>query len=140
MKIRYSVMILCAVTCIAFVFIFYPDNGNTQTSGRDLTVGDILANPSQYDQKNVTVVGRALIVRKKKDSSGKPWMLISFFDMKDDKKVINVFGPGHPNIGNGDIAKVTGIFKINSKRGRYTFKNEIASSSDRVILVAKPKH
>jgi len=139
MKKNNLLVAILIVVCVATVFLFYPENNEAQVIKKELTVGDILANPSQYDQKNVTVTGRALIVRKKKDGSGKPWMLISFFDMKDDKKVINVFGPGHPNIGNGDIVRVTGIFKINSKRGRYTFKNEIQSSSDKAVLVAKPK-
>lgn len=78
-------------------------------------------------------------MRKKKGSDGKPWMLISFFDMKDDKKVINVFGPGHPDAGNGDVIKVTGIFKAKSKRGAYTFDNEIETSSNRIVRLQKAK-
>jgi len=103
----------------------HASKADAQVSGTTLTVGQILANPSLYDQKLVTVKGRALIVRKKTSGDGQPWMLISFFDMTNDKQVINVFGPGHPDADNGDIIQVTGIFKVKSLRGRYHFDNEI---------------
>ena len=67
-------------------------------------------------------------------------MLISFFDMKNDKQVINVFGPGHPTASNGDVVKVTGIYKVKSKRGRYTFDDEIQTTSDKVVVVTKSKN
>ncbi len=102
-----------------------------------LMVGDLLANPARFDQKTVTVKGRAMIVRKQTDSRGRPWNLISFFDMESDKKVVNVFGPGHASIGNGDIVQVTGVFKTRSKRGRYTYDNEIESRSEQIILLKK---
>ncbi|MFH2011229.1 MAG: hypothetical protein ABIJ37_00770 [Pseudomonadota bacterium] len=108
--------------------------------GKVLMVADLLANPSLYDQKMVTVKGRAFIVRKKMSSKGQPWNLISFFDMKNDKMVINVFGPGHAKIGNGDIIQVTGIFKAKSKRGRYTFDNEIETRSEQIIQLEKAKY
>jgi len=107
--------------------------------GKVLNVAEILANPSRFDQKMVTVKGRALIVREKRSSSGQPWNLISFFDMKSDEAVINVFGPGHAAIGNGDIIQVTGIFKAKSKRGRYTFDNEIETRSEQIIRLEKAK-
>ena len=110
-----------------------------ETLSKELTVAEVLANPAMYDQKKVTVKGRAMIVRKKMSGKKEPWNLISFFDMKDNKKVINVFGPGHAAIGNGDIITVTGIFKAKSKRGRYTFNNEIQSSADKIVLIQKSK-
>lgn len=113
---------------------------DTQVSGATLTVGQVLANPSRYDQKPVTVKGRALIIRKKTSSDGQPWMLINFFDMTNDKQVINVFGPGHSDVNNGDIIQVTGIFKAKSLRGRYHFDNEIESSSDKIVRLEKSKY
>lgn len=74
----------------------------------------------------VTVIGNAFIVRKKTDSNKQnPWTLISLVDLKDNKIVINVFSTGHAPVVNGDNIKITGIFKIKSPRGRYTFDNEI---------------
>ncbi len=107
---------------------------------KGLSVGHIFADRERYDEKNVTVIGRAMIVRKKKDGRGRPSMLISFFDMKNDRQVINVFGPGHPAVGNGDVVRVTGVYKVKSKRGRYTFNDEIQTTSDRVVVVTKSKY
>ena len=118
----------------------HASKADAQVSGTTLTVGQILANPSLYDQKLVTVKGRALIVRKKSSGDGQPWMLISFFDMTNDKQVINVFGPGHPDADNGDIIHVTGIFKVKSLRGRYHFDNEIESGSDKIVRLEKSKY
>lgn len=128
---------LCIVSIQVITFLAL-STGDASPS--ELTVSEILANPAAHDQKTVTVKGRAMIVRKKMSAKKEPWNLISFFDMKDDKKVINVFGPGHAAIGNGDIVRVTGIFKAKSKRGRYTFNNEIQSSSDKIVLIQKAKH
>jgi hypothetical protein len=91
-----------------------------------LTVSKLLANKEKYDKKMVTVIGNAFIVRKKADSNKQnPWTLISLIDLKDNKIVMNVFSTGHAPVVNGDNIKVTGIFKIKSPRGRYTFDNEI---------------
>ncbi|MDD3846090.1 MAG: hypothetical protein PHC90_06965 [Syntrophorhabdaceae bacterium] len=125
------------VFCAAVALLTTAVKTDAQVLSKEVSVAEILSNPSQYDQKTVTVTGYAFIVRKKKDRSGNPWMLISFFDPKDKKKVINVFGPGHPAARNGDIIKVTGKFKAKSKRGRYTFDNEIQTTSDKVVVVAK---
>lgn len=118
----------------------HASKADAEISGMTLTVGEIFANRSRYDQKLVTVKGRALIVREKTSGNGQPWMLISFFDMTNDKQVINVFGPGHPDAGNGDIIQVMGIYKVKSQRGRYQFDDEIESSSDQVVRLEKSKY
>lgn len=118
----------------------YASRDEAKREGDVLMVADLLANPARFDQKTVTVKGRAMIVRKQTDSRGRPWNLISFFDMESDKKLVNVFGPGHASIGNGDIVQVTGVFKAKSKRGRYTYDNEIESRSEQIILLEKAKY
>ncbi len=133
-----GVLLLAAVmVCVAAFLAVGPAKADAQLFSKEVTVNEIFSDPSRYDQKTITVTGYAFIVRKKKDRGGNPWMLISLFDPKEKKKVINVFGPGHPQAGNGDIIKVTGKFKVKSKRGRYTFDNEIETTSDKVVLVAK---
>jgi len=122
---------------MAAVFVAAPGRADAQPFSKEVTVNEIFSDPSRYDQKTISVTGYAFIVRKKKDGAGNPWMLISLFDPKDKKKVINVFGPGHPQARNGDIIKATGKFKAKSKRGRYTFDNEIETTSDKVVVVAR---
>lgn len=96
--------------------------------------------PSARQRRHLVVLSRALIVREKTDSNGRPWNLISFFDMKSDKMVVNVFGPGHAKIGNGDTVQVTGIFKAKSMRGHYAFDNEIETRSEQIIRLEKAKY
>lgn len=131
------VLIMAAAAFAAVVLMVIPSGAGAQIFSKEVTVAEIVSDPAGYDQKTVTVTGCAFIVRKKKDRAGRPWMLISLLDPKDRKKVINVFGPGHPDARNGDIIKVTGKFKANSKRGRYTYKNEIETTSKKVVVVAK---
>lgn len=130
-------MISCMIACAAALLMAIPETVQAQLFSKKVTVAEILSDPARYDQKEVTVTGYAFIVRKKKDRARRPWMLISFCDQKDRKKVINVFGPGHPDARNGDIVKVTGKFKAKSKRGRYTYKNEIETTSKKVVVIAK---
>jgi hypothetical protein len=135
---RERVLLLAAVVfCAAAVFGAVAGRADAQLFSKEVTVNEIFADPSRYDQKTITVTGYAFIVREKKDRSGNPWMLISLFDPKDRKKVMSAFGPGRTEARNGDIIKVTGKFKAKSKRGRYTYDNEIETTSDKVVVVAK---
>jgi uncharacterized membrane protein (UPF0182 family) len=112
-------------------------NANAQVFSKEVTVMDLVANPSQYDQKNVTVTAYAFIVRQKKDRSGNPFILVSIFDPRDRKKVVTAFGPGSTEARNGDTIKLTGKFKTKSKRGRYTYDNEIETAGNKVTVVAR---
>lgn len=134
---RKDLVLIMAAACAAVVLMIVPFGAGAQIFSKEVTVAGILSDPAGYDQKTITVTGQAFIVRKKKDRAGRPWMLISLLDPKDRKKVINVFGPGHPDARNGDIVKVTGKFKARSKRGRYTYDNEIETTSNKVVVVAR---
>ncbi len=125
------------LVCMAAVLAMTSMTTNAQVFSKEVTVGDLVGNPSQYDQKNVTVSAYAFIVREKKDRAGNPFVLVSIFDPKDRKKVITAFGPGHTEARNGDMIKITGKFKAKSKRGRYTYDNEIETTGDKVVVVAK---
>lgn len=102
------------------------------------SVSQLLANAGRYDGKRVTVTGNALIVRKQSDSQGAPWTLMSLSDFDSGKTVMNVFGNGHAPVSNGDAVRVTGIFRVKSPRGRYTFDNEI--QADAGGIVKDPSH
>ncbi len=110
---------------------------NAQALSKEVTVGDLVADPSRYDGKSVTVTAYAFIVRQKKDRNGTPWIRVSIFDPKDRKTVITAFGWGRTQARNGDMIKLTGTFKARSKRGRYTYNNEIQTTGDKVVVVAK---
>lgn len=132
------VLLLAAVlVCTAVILTMTSVTTNAQLFSKDVTVGDLVANPSKYDQKNVTVNAYAFIVREKKDRGGNPFVLVSIFDPKDKKKVITAFGPGRTQARNGDMIKITGTFKAKSKRGRYTYDNEIETTGDKVVVTAK---
>ena len=107
-----------------------------RSAGEPITVATLLKNPGAYDQKRVTVLGLALIVRKNRDAQGQPWTLMSLSDIEQNKLVMNVFGPGHPSASNGDRVRVSGIFRVKSPRGRYTYDNEI-QVADGGIVVAR---
>jgi hypothetical protein len=99
-----------------------------------VTVAQLLANAARFDGKRVTVTGDALIVRRQTDSSGRPWTLMSMVDIADRKKVMNVIGTGgHAALGNGDVARATGVFKMKSPRGRYTYDNELICESSAIV-------
>lgn len=104
---------------------------------KPLTVAEILNDPNKYDQRRVIVIGEAFIVRHKTDRKGRPWTLISLVDLKERTKVMNVFCWGHAQASNADTVKVTGIFKVKSKRGRLTFDNEIDALEGQVEVIKK---
>ena len=98
-----------------------------------VTVAQLLANPSRYDGRRVTVTGDAIVVRQQTGAGGAPWTLISLADIEDSRKVMNVVGQGRAPLGNGDVARATGVFRANSQRGRYTFQNELICESGGVV-------
>jgi hypothetical protein len=98
-----------------------------------LTVAQILANPALYDGKKITVVGDAIIVRAQTDSAGAPWTLVSMADIENSRKVMNVIGTGRAPLSNGDTARATGVFRVKSPRGRYTYENELICDSGGIV-------
>lgn len=95
------------------------------TAAGSLTVAQLLANPALYDAKKITVVGDAIIVRAQVDSAGAPWMLVSLADIENSRMVMNVIMTGRAPLSNGDTARATGVFRVKSQRGRYTYDNEL---------------
>ena len=98
-----------------------------------LGVAQLLANPAKYDGKRVTVTGDALIVRKQTGSAARLWTLISLVDIANRRMVMNVVGTGHAPLGNGDVARATGVFRVKSPRGRYTYDNELICENGGIV-------
>jgi len=117
----------------------YADAAEAQTrppssaNAGPLTVARLLANPGMYDGMKITVVGDAIIVRKQKDSAGAPWTLVSLADLENGRTVMNVVGTGHAGLSNGDVAVATGIFRMKSPRGRYTYDNELICDNGGIL-------
>jgi hypothetical protein len=98
-----------------------------------LTVAQLLRNPSAYDGKRVTVRGDALAVRRRTDPSSGPWTLMSMVDIEDKRMVMNVISPGQAPVVNGDVAIATGVFRMKSPRGRYTYDNELICQAGGIV-------
>jgi hypothetical protein len=98
-----------------------------------VTVAELLANPARYDGKRVTVVGDALIVRQQTDSAAGPWALISLVDIENRRQVMNVIGTGRAPVVNGDVMRATGVFRVKSQRGRYTYDNELICAAGGIM-------
>jgi hypothetical protein len=104
-----------------------------QSVAGTLTVAQLLANPSQYDGKKVTVAGDAVIVRQQTNPGSGPSTLMSLGDLEDRRRVMNVIGAGRAPVSNGDVARATGVFRAKSQRGRYTFDNELICESGGIV-------
>jgi hypothetical protein len=113
----------------------YANPVEARSASEPITVARLLKNPRAYDQKRVTVIGLALVVRKNRDTHGQPWTLMSLSDIEENNRVMNVFGPGHPAASNGDRVRVSGIFRVKSPRGRYTFDNEIQVEEGGIVVM-----
>jgi hypothetical protein len=98
-----------------------------------LTVAQLLANPSRYDGKRVTVTGNALIVRQQQDRATGPWTLMSLADIENSRQVMNVIAPGQAPVVNGDVARATGVFRTKNQRGRYAYDNELVCQSGGIV-------
>jgi hypothetical protein len=72
-------------------------------------------------------------VCKQTDSAGAPWTLVSLVDIENRRMVMNAIGTGHAVLSNGDAARATGVFRVKSPRGRYTYDNELICDSSGII-------
>lgn len=118
----------------------FTSRSEAESALKPLSVSQLLSNAARYDNREVTVIGNALIVRKKVDRNKQAWNLISLNDIENRKLVMNVFALGHAPISNGDRIRVTGIFKVKSKRGRYHYDNEIDARKGRIEKLPEKMH
>jgi hypothetical protein len=54
-------------------------------------------------------------------------------DIDNAKAVMNVVGTGQAPLGNGDVARATGVFRVKSQRGRYSYENELICESGGIV-------
>lgn len=72
------------------------------------TVGDILANPNNFDGKMVQVEWKVLDLKFKTSKRGNPY---TTFKLNSDGKNLSVFSFGHLPISEADSVRVMGRFK-----------------------------
>ena len=94
---------------------------SSPTLATDTGPSQILANPTKFDGKHVTVSGTAQYVRQKTSRRGNEYETFSLCD----QTCVNVFTWGHPNVAEGKQLTVNGTFEEVKHVGRYTFRNEI---------------
>lgn len=88
-----------------------------------LAPSGILANPSMYDGKSVTVTGKVASFQ----TSSTPMGQVAGFQLCDSKCVV-VIDKTNQSHANGATATVTGTFHVNFKGPRKTFNNAVVIS------------
>jgi hypothetical protein len=118
----HKIKAVCKEFIIAGVILFslLPSNA------AETTVASILANPTQFDAKTVTVRGTAAAVKPTVSRRGNPYTTLK---LQDGGSGITVYIQGHPSTANGDHVEVTGVFQTIKRVGPYTFYNEIEAYS-----------
>jgi len=58
---------------------------------------------------------------------------MSMSDIETPRMVMNVIGAGPPSVVNGDVAIATGVFRMKSPRGRYTYDNELICEAGGIV-------
>ena len=81
----------------------------------------ILANPTEYDGKHLTVSGTVQHVVAKTSHKGNTY---ETFDLRDNS-CLKVFTWGHPGLQEGRSLSVSGTFDAVKRVGRYTFLDEL---------------
>ncbi len=118
-------LILATLTTISVIFLFSAVNAQALKT----TVGDILANPNNFDGKMVQVDGKVLELKFKTSKKGTP---NTTFKLGSDEKTLSVFTFGHLSIDNTDPVRVMGRYQKVKSVGQYTFYNEIDASGGKV--------
>ena len=85
-----------------------------------LTPSTIVANPSTYEGKTVTVAGTVSNFQ----TANSPMGMVSFFQLCDPKCVV-VIDSTKPTYKNGDQQTATGAFHSSFKAPRRTFSNVV---------------
>jgi hypothetical protein len=88
-----------------------------------LSVSDLLASPSTYNDSHVVVAGSVADVEAKTSHAGNDYETFDICDVNGG--CLRVFTWGHPVIHEGGKITVRGTFETTKRVGKYTFHNEI---------------
>jgi hypothetical protein len=121
----------------AFLFIFLPifiaalgcarewQNPNTALPAMELSIVNLLATPTAYDSAGVIVEGKVWDLKFDKLEQQIDTPYTSFKLADKDGNYINVFASGHLPVSEGELVKVTGIYRREFQTESYKFVNEI---------------
>lgn len=97
-----------------------------------VSVTDFVKKVDQYDQKIVTVTGRADNVKAKTSKAGNAYYTFRILGKTEDEKVyVHSFGKPDEKLKDGVNVEVTGIYRKEKKVGTMTFKNELDANVDK---------
>jgi hypothetical protein len=93
-------------------------------AAENITVSAILKDPSRFDNKAITVVGKVAKFKARTSRAGNKYFT---FDLTEGTSHIPVYGKGElkPEPKDGDKVEATGLFAKERKLGSSTFKNEL---------------
>jgi hypothetical protein len=127
MKINQTKRFLALATVATLLVLFLCSAANAQAL--KTTVGDILANPNNFDGKMVQVEGKVLGLKFKTSRKGNPY---TTFKLNSNGKNLSVFSFNHLPINEAELVRVIGRYQKVKHVGRFTFYNEIDASGGSV--------
>jgi hypothetical protein len=101
--------------------------GNTTHAAIETTIEEIMADKGSYEGKEVSVSGTVSSPKFKASRTGKAYM--TFPILGDSGGRINILFWGTMKIKPGKKVKVTGIYRMVMKMGKYTFRDMIEASN-----------
>jgi hypothetical protein len=121
---------------MASVLAMISVTADAQVFSKEVTVGELVANPpGTIRRMSPSMPMRSSFVRRRTAAGTRSYS--SYFRPQGQEEGHNRLCPGSTQARNGDMIKLTGKFKAKSKRGRYTYDNEIETTGDKVVVTAK---
>lgn len=97
-----------------------------------LTIEEFVKKVDSYDQKVVTVTGRADNVKAKTSKAGNPYYTFRILGKTENDKVyVHSFGKPDEKLKDGVKVEVTGLYRKEKKVGTMVFKNELDANVDK---------
>jgi hypothetical protein len=97
-----------------------------------VAIEDFVKNVDKYDQKVVTVTGRADNVKAKTSKAGNPYYTFRILGKTEEDKVyVHSFGKPDEKLKDGVKVEVTGTYRKEKKVGTMVFKNELDANVDK---------
>jgi len=85
------------------------------------SIDAIVANPSAFDGKHVSVHGSVTDVKQKTSRRGNDYTTFQVCE----NKCVNVYAHGHVGVTNGATVTVGGVFTASKSLGSFTITNQI---------------
>lgn len=116
---------LSGIACVAIlitILVILP--GRASAGPSTTTIEKILSRAESYNGKEVSVAGKIVNLRPKTSKRGNTYTTFTLLG-SGGKGSLNVYSRGHAEVKQGQIVKVTGIYRKEKRVGKYTFYDEI---------------